>query len=306
MLMILHHEKVKRASDPNKEVSLYDVIKPVHDENGWHLELDDDIEFVDKNRAFLQTDNLKGKQIIKKSDRDALFENLALYINKINADMHGGYSEAEKGNINRKAIGQAILQFRQWMFGMYNKLYARSYYDAVNKVMREGGYRSIGKFITGTIHDWKNMSLKLAIENNQLTYEEKQNARVALVQSALFVILCVMCKATAGWKDEDDRNTRLMAYSLKRLRMETGALVPWPPSFIENIFTLIQSPAAGVNTLQNVMGIFDLNNLFDEVGAGRYKGWNKALKALWTSTPLYNIQKLIDMKDYNYMFNIFK
>ena len=308
MLMVLHHEKVKRLSQPNAEpVSLYDVIKEVHDENGWHLELEDDIEFVDKNRAFLQAFHFGDERaVVKKSDRDKLFEELAQYINKINADMHGGYSEAEKGNANRQMVWRLILQFRQWMFGMYNKLYSRSYYDAVMGVQREGGYVSMLNFITGTLHDMKNMSLKAAIENNQLTQEQKENVRVAMATAGAFVMCCILAAMTAGWKDgDDDRMKRMLAYTIKRLQTETGALVP-STAFFKNAFTLIQSPAAGTRTAETLFSIFDVSGMWDEINSGRYKGWSKWEKAVYTSTPIYNIQKVIDMKDYNYMFNIFK
>ena len=307
MLAILHHEKVKRVGS-DKVVSLYDCLKEVHDENGWHLELDSDIEFVDKNRAFLQNGDLKGKTVITKNDRDALFENLAVYINKINADMHGGYSEAEKGNANRQALWRAILQFRQWMFGMYNKMYSRPYYDATTGTMKEGAYYTLYKFMIGTLHDLKNMSLKLAIENNQLSAEEKKNARVAFAQASLFVFLGLVCGMTKGWKDKDDRNLRLLAYQMRRLQLETGAMVPFPPTFVKNVFTLIQSPAAGIKTLENLSQVFDLAYLWGDsafIKSGRFKGWYRPAKALWTATPIYNIQRLVDMDDYNYMFNIF-
>ena len=52
-------------------------------------------------------------------------------------------------------------------------------------------------------------------------------------------------------------------------------------------------------------GGIDLFLIFDEVASGRFKGWNKNLKTLYKMTPIYNVQKVIDMKDYNYMFNIF-
>ena len=310
MLAVLKHEKVKRVSDPNKEVSLYDVIKQVHDENGWHLELDSDITFVDRNKAFLQDNYFAGKDIIKKEDRDKLFENLSVYINNINAGMHGGYSEAEKGNANRQALWRALLQFRQWMFGMYNKMYSRPYYDAAAKKMKEGGYYSMYKFVTGVLHDLKTMTFKKAIENNHLTYDERKNVNVAMAQALLFIVLTSICTLTKGWKDKDDRSTRLLAYQMRRLEMETGALVPFPPTFIKNVFTLIQSPAAGVKTLEGLSQMFDFAHLAfwsenSYIKSGRFKGWWKPFKAAWTASPIYNIQRLIDMDDYNYMFNIF-
>ena len=157
--------------------------------------------------------------------------------------------------------------------------------------MKEGGYVSIAKFLVGTIHDMKNMSIKMAIENNHLTAEEKQNATVALGQTALFALLVILAKMTLGWKDEDDRYKKLMAYSLLRLKTETGAFVPGTP-LVKNMFTRIQSPAAGIRTLETVSQIFDFNGYWDEINSGRYKGWSTSMKAIWTVTPLYNIQKI--------------
>lgn len=311
MLAILKHEKVRRLSNPNEEVSLYDCIKQVHDKNGWRLELDSDIEFVDKNRSFLQGFNFTDKAIVKKTDSAKLFEKLSVYINNVNAGMHGGYSEAEKGNANRQALWRAILQFRQWMFGMYNKMYSRPYYDAAAGKMKEGAYYSAYKFVLGTIQDLKNMTIKEAIENNKLSADERKNVRVAGAQATLFVVLFCVCALTKGWKDKDERALRLLAYQMRRLEMETGALVPWPPTFIKNVFTLIQSPAAGVKTLENLSQLFDFAHLAfwsesSYIKSGRFKGWWKPFKAAWTATPIYNVQRLIDMDDYNYMFNIFE
>jgi len=304
MLMVLRHEKVKRLSD-NSEVSLYDVIKQVHDKNGWRLELDDDIQFLDTKKAFLVGRGFSDG-IVKKEDKDKLFEGLAIYINNINAGMHGGYSEAEKGNINQHVLLQFFNQFRQWMWGMYNKLYSRPYYDAVMGVQREGVYYSLFKFFQGTLHDMKNMSIKEAINNNHLTPENKKALRIAYTQISTLCMLWLICAMTKGWKDDDDRARRLLAYSAKRLNLETGALSPWPPTFVKNVFTLVQSPAAGVKTLEGITQIFNIGGYWDEINSGRYKGWSKSAKALYTITPLYNVQKVIDMKDYNYMFNIFK
>lgn len=310
MLSVLHHEKVKRLSD-GKEMTLYEAIKPVQTKNGWKLELADDIEFLDKNRAFLQNSDLASKKgIIKKQDRDLLFKNLAVYINRINANMHGGYSEAERGNVNRYAAGRMLLQFRQWMFGMYNKNFSRRYYQASTNTVQEGAYiiaaRQLRNFFTGTLHDLKNMSLKEALEKNRLSDDEKRNARFAWTQSAIYLFLYFLGRAAMGWKDKDDRATRLLAYQIKRLELETGALCPVnPAAFFGNIITLAQSPAAGVSTIKELVPLFDMFSAMDEISAGRYKGWNRAERALFRVTPIYNVQKVIDMKDYNYMFNIF-
>lgn len=310
MLMVLHHEKVRRLSD-KKEMTLYEALKPVNDGKGWHLELDGDIEFIDKDRAFLQnTDLAKKNGVIKKSDSNLLFKNLAIYINRINANMHGGYSEAEKGNINRYALGRLVLQFRQWMFGMYNKNFTRGYFQASTNTYVEGAYitawRQLRKFFTGTLYDLKNMSLKEALEKNRLSDAERKNAMIAYANTAIYLMLFMLGRLAMGWKDKDDRSARLLAYQIKRLELETGALCPVNPyAFFNNILTLVQSPAAGMSTLKELLPLFDLFSATDEISSGRYTGWSRAGRALYRITPIYNIGKVVDMKDYNYMFNIF-
>ena len=307
MLMVLHHAKVRRMSDPQKkEVSLYDVIKQVHDKNGWRLELDDDIEFVDKNLSYLQGIIGGDSAVVTKDKTQKLFENLGLYINYLNASMHGGYSEAEKGNINQKALGRLLLQFRQWMFGMYNKLYTRPYYDATLNRTVEGAYHIVWRWFLATCHDMKNMTIKEALHRRKLTDYERRQMRLAGMQTGMSLMLIALSALTAGWKDKDDRNVRLLAYTIKRLETEVGALAIFPTKyFIENLFTLVQSPAAGISTLENISKMLDVFSGFTEVAAGRYKGWYKSVKAAYQLTPIYNIQKLIDMKDYNYMFSFF-
>ena len=309
MIAMLQNIKVKKANDSSgKKVSLYSCLEKVHDDNGWHLELSDDIEFMDKNKSYLINFGFKGDTpaIVKKGDRDKLFENLSIFINKVNDDMHGGYSEAERGNMNRKWWARAVTQFRQWMFAPYNKLYSGKYYDAVLAENRRGAHISAiaghYEFITGVIKDMKRMSFRMAIENNRLSDAEKKNMRVAFVQTGLFVFLMLLGKALIRWKDEDDRAKRVALYSIFRLETELGAMVPYPPTFFQNIFTLIQSPAASVATLEAAAALFD----FGKLTSGRFKGWSRAKKTIWVMTPLYNIQKFLDMKDYNYMFNIFK
>lgn len=311
LISMMYHEKVKRTykNESGKEIteniSLYDALEQVHDKDGWRLEIKGKIEFEDKDKPYLRHFGFKTgeKAIFDKDNQDALFESFGIYARNINNGMHGGYSDAERGNENQKAIWRAILQFRQWMPGMYNKLYSRPYYDAAMGEMREGAYYTLLKTTGGFIHDWINTSLKYAIENRNLTENEKANIRVALGQTALFVALITLSAMTRGFKDDDDAFKRLLAYNILRLKLETGAL--HPIGLPENILTLIQSPAASMDTIETMVKLFDMPNYWTEIQSGRYKGWTKAAKAFYTLMPFYSMQKLIDMKNYNYMFNIF-
>lgn len=300
MLAVLKHEKVKRLSD-KETVSLYDVIKPVHDGSGWHLELSSDIQFIDRGRPFLSDTYFKGKTTITSEDSGKLFDSLAVYINSMNDSMHGGYSELEKGNYNQKVLGRFLMQFRQWMFGQYSRMFSRQYYDALTNTRKEGAYNSIWRFISNTAVDMKNMGLKAGWENNHMSAEEKANAMVAWTQTGLFILICALISAMKGWKDDDDLAKRLMLYSCNRLQMELGAQVPYPKTFFDNMFTLVQSPMPAMNMLQTVNDIWDTSIIH----SGRFKNWPRGLKSAFALTPFYNVMKLTDMSNYNYMFNIF-
>lgn len=315
MLSVLKHEKVILKSTVkgdvegkfkvNQEVSLYDVITQVHDKNGWHLELGADIEFVNKNRGFL-AGNLSNKQTVTQSDRDELFANLSTYINNINAKLHGGYNEAERGNNNQQFLWRMIMQFRQWMFGQWNRLYAPKHYDAVLDMDTEGAYNTLYKFCVATIADIRNIGLKAALEKNKLSGDELQNVKVAIANAAMFVTTALLVALTKQWKDDDDRGKRLTAYQIQRLRTEIGAMfVLYPPTFLQNAMNILDSPAAATSTLEALTGLLDITDMFETVKTGRFKGWNKWLRNAYRVTPIYNVQKVIDMQDYNYIFNTF-
>ena len=57
------------------------------------------------------------------------FDNMSTYINRVNAGLHGGYAQTEKGAAHMSAVGKLLMQFRQWMPGHYNRRFAKNYYD---------------------------------------------------------------------------------------------------------------------------------------------------------------------------------
>ena len=306
MLAMLKHEKVKLTVDgKTEEVSLYDALKEVHDENGWHLELKGEVEFPGRSKPFLRafrfTENQPAK--VNKTDRDMLFEGLNIYVNRVNQGMFGGYSEAEKGNINRYWLGKLVMQFRQWMPDTYDKLYSRPYYDSILGSDGAGAVNLLwNRGFMGFVNDAKNVSIKYAWNHNRLSDADKRTVRVAYAQAVMSLMLWALCKGIAGWKDDDNRLRRLALYAPMRTKMELLALLP-SPEMLSSLTKIIQSPAAGLDMAETFTDIFRLGA--GRLESGRFKGWYKPAKALWTSTPLYNVQKIIDLKDYNYIFNIF-
>ena len=91
------------------------------------------------------------------------------------------------------------------------------------------------------------------------------------------------------------------------MKLETGAAIPFNPSFFKNGMTLLQSPAASIKSINNFGGLFCFWNMFDEIKSGKYKGWSEYTRDLYMATPFVGqIKKVVDLKNENYMFNILK
>ena len=233
-------------------------------------------------------------------------ENLNVYINRVNSQMHGGYSDAEKGNINRTFLGRMLMQFRQWMPATYSKRFSRQYYDPVMDKTTEGMYISLGRFIKELFLDAKRGRIAIALNWNQLSQEEKDNVKQASSELALFLVLSLMVKATSGWKDKDRPwLTKMIKYQIDRLKMETGAMIPWI-TMPENFMQILNSPMAGTSALQDILDLFELHHMFDVIENGRYEGWTVWERDLLQALPYRNLVKAFDLKDENYIFNVFR
>ena len=314
MLAILHHIKVHTASD---EHTLYDMLEVKHDERGYYVSIKEDFIINatenEKENAHhmlfngMQTAVVEGQTIMKidSNNMDQLFQNLNLYINNINASMHGGYSQAEKGNGNQNAWFQLLMQFRQWMPATYNKRYSRRYHDAVMEEDREGFYITAWKFYTNMFKDGLGAITRYNMYKNKLSSWEKANLRQFYFEMAMFITLIALTKMLSGYKDKDTPwAKKFLAYNLYRLRLDIGSLVPTPDA-IMNLVTQLKSPAAAIDGVAKFFNLFKFWNLADTVDSGVYEGWPVYCRDLLKALPFYNVKKAFDMATDNYMFNIF-
>jgi hypothetical protein len=72
--------------------------------------------------------------------------------------MHGAFSEVDKGDIHRFALGRLIMQYRQWMPAFYMARYRKERYNVIEGDMEAGFYRTFLKFSTHLMEDlihWK-------------------------------------------------------------------------------------------------------------------------------------------------------
>lgn len=325
MLAMLDRYKVKVDG---KETSIVDAWKVREVNNSYELVLKDGTTDKDGNQLFTESLKVEREQLLKKAEKktkadqarlayidevkkrtDNINIDLRLKIGRVNQSLNGAFNEADRGAINRRGYGRLIMQFRQWMPEHYNRRFAKAYYDVELGEFREGYYRTIGRFMTNVAKDLRHFKFDVATHWRALSENERRNIMRAITETSIFLALSKICgvMGKAGWKDKDSETWKKhVFYHLLRMKLETGASFPWPPSFIKNVTTLLQSPAAAISKFNNIGGLFEFWKMGEEITSGRYKGWTQYEKNLYNVIPLYsNIRKVVDMKSETYMFNIF-
>lgn len=294
MLAMLDNYKVKLKGNT---ISLFDAyeVEDIKDDKGnivsAKLKLKDGVT------------SLEGTEITEND-----INNLKLQIGRVNQSLNGAFNENDRGAIHRYALGRLAMQFRQWMPAHYNRRFAGAYYDATMDKWREGYYRTLGKFSLNLIKDLSHAKFQLLTHWDELNAHEKANIKRSMAELGLFVALSTIIAMMGPEKDKKGIwGERMIIYNLKRMQLETGASIPLPTTFLDNIWTILQSPAAAVKTVNNVTDLLQFQNMFVEIQSGRYKGWSRWEKDFSEVFPIYpQFRKVKDIADEDYMFNIYK
>ena len=119
-----------------------------------------------------------------------------------------------------------------------------------------------------------------------LTSTEKANIKRALTETGHFLAVMAII-GLIEWSDDKDRPwlVRMTEYQMRRLYTELGAMIPGK-SMISEGLKIIKSPAAGVNTIENILDLTKLLNPWnytDEIQSGRYEGHSTAYKSFFES-----------------------
>jgi len=324
MLAILNNVKLTDTKTGEK-ISLYDALE-VKEVNGiTKLVLKEGLSYereridntgnakTNKNygRPVRDEDGkIKTEQVILKDLKDNTTQRYIMRqkrkVRKINDSLNGAFSANDKGAIHKKAIGRLVMQFRQWMPAHYMRRFARAHYDADLEQWREGYYTTVVKTLSQMWKESikaKTMTLKYY---NVLSEHEKANLRRATAEVSEFLILMVLVRLGGRVKDRDRSWLDKMAlYQIRRMHLEVGASMPVNEGFFSNIFTLLQSPAASINTFEKISKVIQFWNAFDEIQTGRYQGWSEWQRDLYLSVPAFGqIRKAIDFDDS--MFSVFE
>lgn len=273
----------KMKAPNGKIVSLWDAMEvvPIDKNNkkaGAKLQLKQGYTKADGS-AFTQDD------IIKFSRRSAA----------INQRMHGIYNKADRSAVQRLAIGRMGMMFRKWIKPSLNRRFKSATYNYDLDAWTEGYYRTSGRFLLQLARDLRETQFNLAARWNELTPTEKANIRRALTETGHFLAVMAII-GLIEWSDDKDRPwlVRMAEYQARRLYTELGAMIPGKPMISEGL-KIIKSPAAGVNTIENMLDLtklFNPWNYMDELQSGRYEGHSTAYKSFFES-PIIPMNRTI-------------
>lgn len=273
----------KMKAPNGKIVSLWDAMEvvPIDKNNkkaGAKLQLKQGYTKADGS-AFTQDD------IIKFSRRSAA----------INQRMHGIYNKADRSAVQRLAIGRMGIMFRKWIKPSLNRRFKSATYNYDLDAWTEGYYRTSGRFLLQLARDLRETQFNLAARWNELTPTEKANIGRALTETGHFLAVMAII-GLIEWSDDKDRPwlVRMAEYQARRLYTELGAMIPGKPMISEGL-KIIKSPAAGVNTIENMLDLTKLLNpwnYMDELQSGRYEGHSTAYKSFFES-PIIPMNRTI-------------
>lgn len=306
MLAVLRNTKVKLDG---AEISLFEAFDTKDfGDKGVKLVLKKGVTTLDGELLSSNDPSLleEERQVIDKRFNDFI-KPIKAKIRRANQTMHGAYGNEELGAINRNALGRLAMQFRQWMPTHYYRRFGNATYDAQLDTWREGYYRTYGRFLLNLMKDIRHGEFNYRVLRDGLTEDEKSNIRKARTELAVFGLLSLLLHMMGPVKDKDGKwGERMLAYQLMRLKLETGASIPWT-SFFDNALTIVKSPIPAADTFDGLLNIFEIWNIFDEIESGTYKGWSVYTRDLFKAIPIANqVKRVYDISTEEYMFAIFE
>lgn len=327
MLAMLNAQKLYYLDEQGQEqeISLFDALTVEEDEKGISKLVLKEGCYTNQEKVNLEgslesnpdfgkpyRDNngniIREKVNLKKGTND--YTKFLIWMKKrirgVNASLNGEFSADDKGAAHRNAVWKLVLQFRQWMPAHYMRRFARAHYDSNMEQWREGYYITMGKLYNNMLKDirrgrWEAMKA----EKSKLSSHEKANMRRARSEIAMFYCLWGLIQI-GGKVGDRDRNWwgKMALYQLNRMHLEIGSSTLCL-SIIKNMLTILQSPAASIDSLNKFERILHVFKMFNEVQSGTYQGWSEWERDLFQLTP-YLPQILKGYKFDDSLFQIYE
>jgi hypothetical protein len=308
--------------------AVLDNIKVLH--NGKKISLYDAFELTDKQDGNKElklkagVTDLKGNQIT-----DEFLEKVRRRIRYCNQTCHGSMNEEDKGLINQKLWGRAINQFRQWMWEHYSRRFRKSHFDYTLGENREGYWISFAKLIAQDetqekwskgekgdamvmfMKDFVTFTTRAQASWDELSESQRYNVKRVLSEMTMFAAL--MGLSFALGEPEDHKKEfwrRWWIYQVRRLILDAEASMPHP-KMISSGLTILQSPMAGVNTMNSMLyAFYGITNgdIVDQIKTGKHKGENRYRRNLKKNAlPFFkDWEQLQEMSEDESIFQVFK
>lgn len=268
------------------------------DENGRKFKLYDAYDVVKSNGV----GRLKLKDGLKKEDGTAWTQEDEYKLERkaiaLNERMHGIYNKTDTNAFQRTAIGRLGFLFRGWIIQPLKRRYQGANFNQDLDNYEEGFYRTAGKYFLNYAKSLKNGQFNIAANWKELSNHEKANMRRFFTEVAMLFTLSTLFQVMFGGDDEepDTLAMSMLKYQLLRLNTETRVYSPTPWMISEGL-RMLQSPIAGINLIEDVMGVLRLavptewfgdGMWHKEIERGRYKGRTQAERAILNAIPLNN------------------
>ena len=279
----------KMKAPDGKIVSLWDAMEVVP---------------IDKNNKKLGA-KLQVKQGYTKEDGSAFTRDDIIAFSRksaaINQRMHGIYNKADRSAVQRLAIGRMGIMFRKWVKPSLNRRFKSASYNMDLQAWTEGYYVTTGRFLFQLARELRKSQFDIASDWKNLSRTEKANIKRAVTEVAHYLAVITVL-GLIDWDDKDNRPwlTKMVEYQLRRLKTETGVLIPGKPMIDEGL-KIMKSPAAAIQTIQSTLDLIGLINPMNyEVFAGedailqsgQFEGKSKAYRLLMKS-PLMPMRSTI-------------
>lgn len=279
----------KMKSPDGKIVSLWDAMEVVP---------------IDKNNKKLGA-KLQLKEGYTKEDGSAFTRDDIIAFSRksaaINQRMHGIYNKADRSAVQRLAIGRMGIMFRKWIKPSLNRRFKSATYNYDLQAWTEGYYVTTGRFLLQLAQELRKSQFDIVSEWNKLSKTEKTNIRRAITEVAHYLAIIAVL-GLIDWDDDEDRPwlEKMVEYQLRRLKTETGVLIPGKPMVDEGL-KIMKSPAAAIQTIQSTLDLVGLVNPMNYeffagedalIQSGQFKDKSKAYRLLMKS-PLIPMRNTI-------------
>jgi len=204
----------------------------------------------------------------------------------VNNSIQGMYSKLDKNALQYAAWGRLAMMYRKWIVPSFNRRFIKEYTDFEKQMNVEGYYRSFGRLLVELAKDIKSGQFSLMKNWNSLTQEEKAGSLRAMADIATWIALSILVMALTNLKgeDDDDWTLNMLTYQAARLKTELGSLTP--PFALAETFKILNSPAAAINTAQELFYMMDAMRWFNKIERGKYEGLYIFQRDIIRSIPL--------------------